>query len=640
MKKTIIFFISLLMIIQVFGEGAMTLSFYASSVSDKPHNTLAAFITDSSGAYVDTFGFYGGDFVNNSEPNKYFYQLLNWGRISGFTGFQDAPADAKMGVTRRGYTEPFGLTWDLKDAAGDIVPDGTYTIHLSGGNYNGYDSYYPFDFVKDANAGTRSVDPYQNFYNISVVYVPAGPASPAPRFTSDPINEIDATEDVEYSSTIADDATDPDGDPMTFSKVDGPAWLSVASDGSLSGTPSTSDIGDNAFEVQVSAVDGTNTAALNIIVLSSTPPSLIANYDFDNYVEDALGENPASTDAGTEDRWYNHNTGALATGVDSLSVITWTALTSNTAQNELDEHDTGGGAGNMVYRAALAAGTITASFDVTLADGCQLTNWDVSFGSDVNRDIDYTITAGSIDGGSGSLVDGSAWVPGGGGTTVGTALTGTFTVQIAFTTTSGDGTSRFDDIQLNGTILGGPAIRIEGVTMLANDVLRLEISGASPAEDYYPESTTNLLDETWERKPHSDDWAHDFIETNLNYSTTLGTNLVIYMQQNTSGVEFIRIKGVDGGASGPVIRIEGMAMLASDVLKLEVSGASPLASYCPASTLDLVEGTWERIPHSDDGVNPFIVTNLTYSATDGTNRFIYMQQSTNRTGFIRIQGVY
>ncbi|MHC4987738.1 MAG: hypothetical protein ACYTFX_04460, partial [Planctomycetota bacterium] len=39
---------------------------------------------------------------------------------------------------------------------------------------------------------------------------PTGP----PTFTSDPINEINATEDVAYSSSIADNAYDPDSDPM------------------------------------------------------------------------------------------------------------------------------------------------------------------------------------------------------------------------------------------------------------------------------------------------------------------------------------------------------------------------------------------------------------------------------------------
>ncbi len=72
---------------------------------------------------------------------------------------------------------------------------------------------------------------------------------------------------------------------------------------------------------------------------------------------------------------------------------------------------------------------------------------------------------------------------------------------------------------------------------------------------------------------------------------------------------------------------------------MEVSGASPAAGYWPASTTNLVNGAWERIPHSDDGLNDFIVTNLTYSTTDGTNRFIYLQESTNRTEFIRIQRI-
>jgi hypothetical protein len=76
-----------------------------------------------------------------------------------------------------------------------------------------------------------------------------------PTFTSDPINEINATEDVAYSSTIADNASDPDSDPMTFSKVSGPTWLSVATDGTLSGTPGAGDVGANSWTVQVDAID-------------------------------------------------------------------------------------------------------------------------------------------------------------------------------------------------------------------------------------------------------------------------------------------------------------------------------------------------------------------------------------------------
>jgi hypothetical protein len=89
----------------------------------------------------------------------------------------------------------------------------------------------------------------------------AGAASAiAPSFTVDPINEIDGDMDTAYSSTLADDASDPESDPMTFSKISGPAWLSVASNGDLSGTPDASDVGDNAFAVQVSATDGSDVA--------------------------------------------------------------------------------------------------------------------------------------------------------------------------------------------------------------------------------------------------------------------------------------------------------------------------------------------------------------------------------------------
>jgi len=73
---------------------------------------------------------------------------------------------------------------------------------------------------------------------------------------------------VAYSSSIADDASDPDSDPMTFSKVSGPAWLVVDPNGTLSGTPDDSDTNDvpNIFTVQVDATDGSDRATLNIEV--------------------------------------------------------------------------------------------------------------------------------------------------------------------------------------------------------------------------------------------------------------------------------------------------------------------------------------------------------------------------------------
>jgi hypothetical protein len=114
------------------------------------------------------------------------------------------------------------------------------------------------------------------------ITVNTAPVNQPPAFSVDPINEIDADEGVAYSSTIADNASDPEGDPMTFSKVSGPTWFSVAANGTLSGTPGAGDVGANVFTVQVDATGGSDTATLNITVaaapaIPATPSSLAAS---------------------------------------------------------------------------------------------------------------------------------------------------------------------------------------------------------------------------------------------------------------------------------------------------------------------------------------------------------------------------
>lgn len=116
-----------------------------------------------------------------------------------------------------------------------------------------------------------------NFVSATGTLTLISPASSQPpAFTSDPVEEANATESVPYSATIADNASDPESDPMTFSKVAGPAWLNVSTNGDLSGTPTNGDIGLNSFTVQVEATGGSDTAVLEINVISAgdtTPPA-------------------------------------------------------------------------------------------------------------------------------------------------------------------------------------------------------------------------------------------------------------------------------------------------------------------------------------------------------------------------------
>ncbi len=95
----------------------------------------------------------------------------------------------------------------------------------------------------------------------------------SPVFLSNPVNATDATQDSAYLDSIADSATDPQNDPLTYRKVSGPDWLIVAGNGELSGTPANSDTGSNTFTIRVSdSNDNSDEAALIINVINVNDP--------------------------------------------------------------------------------------------------------------------------------------------------------------------------------------------------------------------------------------------------------------------------------------------------------------------------------------------------------------------------------
>jgi autotransporter-associated beta strand protein len=147
------------------------------------------------------------------------------------------------------------VTQPVKGILSGTAPNVTYT---PAGNYIGPDS-----FTFKVNGGLLNSAPATISITVTAV-------SDAPSFVNDPIDGTGATPSLAYSSTLAGSATDPDaGDKLTFTKKSGPAWLTIASDGTLSGTPANSHIGLNEFTVRVS--DGGlffDEATLRIPVLS------------------------------------------------------------------------------------------------------------------------------------------------------------------------------------------------------------------------------------------------------------------------------------------------------------------------------------------------------------------------------------
>jgi hypothetical protein len=93
----------------------------------------------------------------------------------------------------------------------------------------------------------------------------------APSFINNPFTESSVNAGQLYASTIAANAIDPNGDPLTFAKISGPAWLSVASNGTLSGTPANSDSGTNSFVLQTTDPGGLSGGATMYLYVNGAP---------------------------------------------------------------------------------------------------------------------------------------------------------------------------------------------------------------------------------------------------------------------------------------------------------------------------------------------------------------------------------
>ena len=155
------------------------------------------------------------------------------------------------------YSKVSGPSWLAVGAQGALsgTPDATdvgvsvFTVQVSDGNGGG---------------------------DLATLNIEVANINDPPVFTVDPIVGGAAAEYTTYSEIIAGNAYDEDGDPLTYSKISGPAWLSVAADGTLSGTPSSSDEGANVFLVQVSDGNGGgDSATLNIVVAGLFDPPIV-----------------------------------------------------------------------------------------------------------------------------------------------------------------------------------------------------------------------------------------------------------------------------------------------------------------------------------------------------------------------------
>ena len=124
----------------------------------------------------------------------------------------------------------------------------------------------------------------------AMMFVTVNNTNEAPTWLSGTVTKPGVTRGQAYAASLAANATDPDlpyGDSLSFSKVGGPAWLTIGSNGALTGTPGAGDVGLNSFTIRVTDGGGLYTdAALEISVFPFTQRS---GYLFDGNATDSVG---------------------------------------------------------------------------------------------------------------------------------------------------------------------------------------------------------------------------------------------------------------------------------------------------------------------------------------------------------------
>lgn len=175
-------------------------------------------------------------------------------------------AIVKTGPTLEYYQDGVLTTTQTLDAADVMLDQMPFVIGGQGGNPNGEFFVGSIDDVRI----------YDNALTAAEVLDLVGTVILPPIWDGNPVVVGDLNPDVAITGSAADFATDPLEGTLTFVKTGGPAWLSIASDGTFSGTPTTADIGANSFVVDATNADTSATATLVVRVVDPSAPEISA----------------------------------------------------------------------------------------------------------------------------------------------------------------------------------------------------------------------------------------------------------------------------------------------------------------------------------------------------------------------------
>ncbi|MBL7214225.1 MAG: hypothetical protein ISS71_00960 [Phycisphaerae bacterium] len=127
--------------------------------------------------------------------------------------------------------------------------------------------------IKDTTATNKARwSSKEGDYRPELILTPSsGPDNYPPTFVGNTFDKPNAIKGVPYTESIENQASDPEGDSMVFSKISGPDWLNVDPDGTIWGTPGD-DLGSNTWTVRVEdgISEGSDDSNMTIFV-NNTP---------------------------------------------------------------------------------------------------------------------------------------------------------------------------------------------------------------------------------------------------------------------------------------------------------------------------------------------------------------------------------
>jgi hypothetical protein len=417
------------------------------------------------------------DWADNPESDVATYNVYRSTTSSGISQYAEPIATGLVTSDFVDIQTKHNEGWDV----GMVRADVPYFYRVTAVDKHGYESQSSLEIVGTAKGFASA--------NLPPAFVPGPRVLPG------------ATQYLSYSGTLAGLATDPEGDTMYFSKVDGPEWLWIAANGTLSGTPRLGDGGTFQFTVQVNSLGGGRDEAIVQLTVNPSAPDAPVVLDI------------VPADAGVQLDWSHGSEGSADfTFTVYRSVVAggpYTAVASGlTPSNFTDSGLSNGTTYYYVVRANNPSGESPPSLEVSATPVAGLaimtnflggvlsvsTNWDAGLpvskwgrvNVDATADTAVTLNAWSVLHTGGSLIQsglnalrldtGSTWITEGPTATTSTGFRG-FTVAggSSFTLRRGTiNTSSGRDWSITGA---GSVIKVHGGTINLGRSLLLSSSG-------------------------------------------------------------------------------------------------------------------------------------------------------------------